>query len=446
MQAHDESLNVFSKPLVDQAIVRSQIIEHYPKSEFQNGCLEFSIGSQDYIDLSRTELYLKCKVVIDDNEATLENEVVSSDATEAEIKAAKIDKKGDVAPTNCLFGGLFEKVDLSIQQKNVCDEIPTYVYPYKYMIDTLVNTSQEEDIGKLFIKDKCNAIKASSLFTLNANFDNMNPELNTPLKTRYNYIKKSQEFELVAPIGIDFMKQKRLLLHNVNLDFKFWQSRPEFCLLRGESDQRFNVKIVRAQLRVCNVELNPAVSVAIADTLKVQPARYPFDSSKISTHSIPKGAQSFEISNIFSNQCPDQLFVFMAKSASATGSFNENPYVFEHFNLSEIGFYLNNTPLPTKPLKLKFGETPTESQYVEAWRRLRALNPDSIISYEDFHRGYSIFCFDLTHNKNLVYNQSGSTKLELKFDKPLEDWVTLFIYGKFKSLLTIDEVRNVEIE
>jgi len=136
----------------------------------------------------------------------------------------------------------------------------------------------------------------------------------------------------------------------------------------------------------------------------------------------------------------------MAKSASATGSFEENPYFFQHFNLSEIGFYLNNTPLPTKPLKLKFGDTPAESQYVEAWRRLRALNPDSIISYDDFHRGYTILCFDLTHNKDLVYNQSGSTKLELKFDKPLEDWVTLFIYGKFKSLLTIDEFRNVEIE
>jgi hypothetical protein len=140
----------------------------------------------------------------------------------------------------------------------------------------------------------------------------------------------------------------------------------------------------------------------------------------------------------------------MVDSENASASYLKNPYVFDSFKASEIGFYLNNIPLPSHPLKLNFGDTAYESHFIEAGQRLREKNPESIISLQDFHRGYSIFRFDLTRGENLDELQpnthQGVTKLEIRFAEALKQTIVLFLYGKFRSLLTIDASRNVIIE
>ena len=445
MQAHGESLNLFTDELINKAITQVQYVDHLPISQSGNGFVEYNITPQNFIDLNRSQLYLKCKVIIGDNDPILDTgnppKPTKSANEETEDGENEIEKY-DVCPTNCLLGGLFQKVDLTIQQKNISSDIQTYSFPYKYMIDTLVNTRQEVDIGKLFVKDKPATINASSLVKTGMNSDNfISP--NTSLTSRVKIISKSREFELFGSIGLDFFDQSRLLLHNTNIGLKFYQSSPEFCLL-SESNLRYNIKIIEARLRLCHINLDPAVSVAISDTLKLKPAQYPYTSSKIHSYSIAKGSSSATITDLFSGQCPEKLFVFMVDSESAAGTFRANQYNFQHFNLNEIGFYVDNISLPSKPLKLDFGKTASESNYIEAWQRLRELNPNSIISYEDFHRGYTIFCFDLGNYTELPILNSGTTKLELRFKSPLENSVTVFTYGQFKSCLSIDAARNVQ--
>ena len=473
MQAHGESLNLFTDELVNKAITQAQYVDHLPISQSGNGVVEFNITPQSFIDLSRSQLYLKCKVVRGDNHHIGETirKDLSSDPSEAadneseedgsisgktlleKIRAnaknadLKNSEERDVIPTNCLFGGLFQKVDLTIQQKNISNDVQTYTYPYKYLIDTLISTTQDIDRGKLFVKDECEAIDVPSFFNISGamlSYLHTHNKFPPSLEARAHVINKSREFELQGPLALDFFQQNRLLLHNTNLGLKFYQSSPEFNLLTGEISSKFNVKIIEARLRLCHVNLDPAVTVAISDTLKLKPAQYPYKTSKIHTYSIAKGSTNSVIADLFSGQCPDKLFVFMVDSQNAAGNFRRNPYSFHHFNLSEIGFYVDNISLPSKPLKLDFGETASESNYIEAWQRLRDLNPNSIISYEDFHKGYSIFCFDLGNYKDLPILNSGTTKLELRFKSPLENSVTVFTYGQFKSCLSIDAARNVQ--
>jgi hypothetical protein len=168
------------------------------------------------------------------------------------------------------------------------------------------------------------------------------------------------------------------------------------------------------------------------------------------SQTVSKGSQVAIINDIFGNECPDQLYVCMVKSAAATGSFHENPFFLNHFNISEVGFYFNNISLPAKPLKLNFGESAYQSHYLEAYQRIQRQNPEWIVSYEDFYRGYTIFAFDLTNRENfedLTPNTyTGNSKLELRFSKALEESIVVYMYGKFKSLLTIDAARNVVIQ
>ena len=436
MQAHDDSLNLFCVQPTNKAISQSQMIEHLPISQLSSGCVEFSVTSQNFIDFSRSHIQLRCKIVIGEN-----------DPIKFVESLEKYDATGDVAPTNCLIASMFQKVDLSLQHQSISNDIPTYCYPYKYMLDTLLTSKVDEQLGILFTKDLSTAINTCSNFKAVAGTDNAVTDGNPALKKRTKFVNQGQEFVMTGSIGVDFMKQKRLLLHNTNIGLKFWPSTPEFSLLSSELSQKFNIKILDAKLVLCHVTLDPAVGVAISDALKLKSAQYPYINSKMRTHTIAKGSQVATINDLFGTECPEQLIVCMAKSAAVSGSFHHNPYFFSHFNISEIGLYLNNISLPAKPLQVKFGDTAYQSHYLEAWQRLHRLNPDSIISFEDFHRGYTIFCFDLGNRENfeelLPISHTGTTKLELRFSKALEDSIVVFLYGKFKGLLSIDAARNI---
>ena len=438
MQAHDESLTLFSEQLVNKGLLHTQMIEHLPISQIGSGCIEFNVTPQNFIDLSRSYIYFKCKTVIDADTAITYVESLE-----------KFDVKGDVAPCNCLLSTMFQKVDLSIQHRTVSSDIPTYCYPYKNYLDKILSVTSDEDMGIMFAKDASVSLNSCSQWkAVTNNKDNETP--NPGLKKRAKVISRGQEFELQGPIGIDFMKQKRLLMHNTNIGLKFWPSTPEFSLLSSDLSQKFNIKILEAKLILCHVNLEPAVSTAISDALVLKPAHYPYINSKMRSQTVSKGSQVAIINDIFGNECPDQLYVCMVKSAAATGSFHENPFFLNHFNISEVGFYFNNISLPAKPLKLNFGESAYQSHYLEAYQRIQRQNPDWIVSYEEFYRGYTIFAFDLTNRENfedLTPNTyTGNSKLELRFSKALEESIVVYMYGKFKSLLTIDAARNVVIQ
>lgn len=440
MDGHTESLSLFSTPLVNSGVENSQIIEYLPISQIGNGgFIEFNVTPQNFIDLSRSNLYLKCKVVNGDDTALEYIKDIES-----------YNAKGDVSLTNCLLGSLFQKIDVSIQQHNITGDVPSQLHSYKVMLDCLLTEKKDDNIGMLYIKDRSEAINSCSNWKAVASNSDTRIDGNNPaLKKRSLFISKGQDFEMCGPLGVDFMDQTRLLLHNVNISIKCWQNRPEFSLLSGAPEQKFKIKILDAKLKLCHVNLEPAVSLAISNSLKLKPAVYPFSPSVLRTHVISKGSQSMTINDPFGNRSPETLFVAMVNTEAFNGSYLINPFFFEHFELTDIGFYVNNTPFPAKPLQLKFSDTIHQSHYLEAYQRLRSFNPEINISYDDFHRGYTILIFDLKNNegKDLLSNiKQGQTKLELRFAKALEHTVSIILYGKFNASLNIDSARNVSIQ
>lgn len=429
MEAHTDSLSLFAPSAINTAILNSQEIEHLPTSNFASGFIEFNINSQNYIDLNRTRLYLKCKLTLGESGTISHIEKIEG-----------YNPKGDVGLSNSFMGSLFQKVDFSINQQNLTRDIPAYAHSYKVIFDHILSGCPDNP-AFLYIKDDAKAIKACSIWkALEENPDNAIG--NDALKNRTEFASKGQEFEMLGSLGVDFTQQNRYLIPNTNISIKLWQSNPAFALLSSKLNQDFRVKILEAKIKLCHVKLDPFVSDAIANSIKLTPVQYPFISSRINLHSIPKGSQTCVINNIFSNDCPDKLFVCLVNTQAFTGSFQFNAFVFEHFNISEIGFYLNNQSLPAKPLQFHFGESAHQSLYIEAWQRLTSLNKEIRISFEDFYRGFTIFSFDLTNrvDSNILTNITrGETKLELRFAKPIDTPITTIIYGKFNSLLTIDE-------
>ena len=194
MEAHDRSLNFFNKQALNKAVIQSQMIEHLPVSQIGNDCIEFNVTSQNFIDLSRSELYLKCKVVKGEN----------ADIEYIENLAGFKDD-GDVAPVNCLHTSLFDKIDFTLQQKNISSEIPKYAFPFKSHIDRLLSTTSKDDPSILFTKDESKAINSCSNWkAVTGNADTSVTDGNAGLKRRAKFMNKSQIFEMCGPLNIDF--------------------------------------------------------------------------------------------------------------------------------------------------------------------------------------------------------------------------------------------------
>ena len=68
MDGHKDSLSLFTTPPVNKGVINSQIVEYLPISLIgTGGFVEFNVLAQNFIDLTRSKLYLKCKVVRGDN-------------------------------------------------------------------------------------------------------------------------------------------------------------------------------------------------------------------------------------------------------------------------------------------------------------------------------------------------------------------------------------------
>ena len=132
----------------------------------------------------------------------------------------------------------------------------------------------------------------------------------------------------------------------------------------------------------------------------------------------------------------------MVASAAYEGSFQRNPFFFQHFNLSYLSFLLNNQSVPSQPLQPQFDN----KLYASSYATLFNSQNRPYITYRNFGEGYAIFALEVaSHFKNKIQpiQQRGNGRLLLKFDKPLPEHITVIAYGLFNSVIQINSDRNV---
>lgn len=439
MDAHSPALNFFTEQGINSGILQSQFIEHLPiSSHSEAGYTEFNLTSPDFIDLSRSRILVKCKVVCGDG---TDMPVIANEAGYAT-------GKGDCFLVNNFIDSIFDKVEFSIQGQNLTNDIPNHMYPFKSYIDTLLSETKEENMARLFVKDAPKSINACSVWkALDTNEDNTKDS--ETIKKRSKVIQKSREFQMIGSLGVDFCKQSKYLLNNMNISIKFWQSGAPFSLLSASTDVNHKVKITDIRLILCHVKLTNELFLAVNESVKVHPVSYPFKKSIMKSYSIAKGMQSVTLNDIFSGKCPDKIIIAMTTTKQFLGSYQSNPYFFQNFKLNEVGLYVNNVSLPGKPLTLDFNSDAFKSNFAEAFERLKSFTPiDNTLNYEDFHRGTTLIAMDLTNGESgdlLAPVREGQTRLELRFAEALSEPINILIYGKDNACLTVDHARNATL-
>ena len=410
------NLAIFSKPQADVSILRREWVEVRPTGVLTDGsAVTFDVkGGEAYIDLKNTRIRTTVKVVGANGE--------------------DIPVTAKVGVINHLLHSMWNQVDLRIQNTTIHPVGP--YYPYKSFLDTITTATKEEQDTQL----------ALSLYTKDygTDMDDTDPTSvnNLGLRERFQMTSGSKLVEMVGKLNIDFFNQERLLLNGIPIQVSLIPSRDRFTLMTKDNKVEFKLKIVSVSLDVCMAHIAPCIALGQQTALLHANALYPTMQSHLNTFTIDRGHRTGWSDNLFLGKIPDKLYVCMVASAAYEGSFQRNPFNFQHFNLSYLSFLLNNQSVPAQPLQPQFDDKLYASSYDTLFTPQNKPN----ITYRNYREGYAIFALQVaSHFKNKIQpiEQRGNGRLLLKFDKPLPEHITVIVYGIFNSVVQIIGDRSV---
>lgn len=417
-------LDIFTTKPVQNSIEGGYYHEARPVSVLDNssGPIEFVISpSDEYIDLSRTQLELKVKITTDDGT------VLSAAATHT------------VAPVNNFLGSLFEHVAIELNGKSITP--PSNNYPYRSYIEKILNYSKEAKTthlsSSLFVQDeagKMDDVEASGF------------------KKRKSYIKKGM-IELTDFLHTELTCQDKLLPSGVGLRVKFYRSKDSFALMKKPTDAlNYKITIQEAVLLVRKARVNPSILIAHERALSKANAQFPINRVDVKTLTIPANLQSKNLDNIFIGQMPKRVYISFVNSTAFNSSPVMNPYDFAHFNHTNVSIS-TDTNTQVRSIRSDFAKGFYLASYLSLFTSSGTFFSDSgnCITREDYPNGFALLGFDLTEDlsasdNHLSIPRQGSLRLDLTFAEPLKEAITVIVYAEFDNVIEIDRDRNIFID
>lgn len=212
-------LSIFTVPPNQVAIEKIYFSECRPVSSYntEGTPIEISIPGQgnEYLDLRRSRLYVKCAIV-------------KSDGT----KLATSEKTGII---NIPLQSMWSQVDTYLNGKLV--SLNTSYYPWKAYLKLLLSNGQ--DIGRSQLQ--------SQLYYL----DDMDTKDADPvsgsnggLAQRYQYTKDSRIFDMEGPLYEDIFRLDKYLVNGVDVNLKLFRNRASFVLMSDEAAPTYKLELV----------------------------------------------------------------------------------------------------------------------------------------------------------------------------------------------------------
>ena len=462
-------VDLFSVPPTQLSLEKGRWIDYRPLSSVENpdSAITFLIaGTDEYLDLSKTILYVEGKILKGDDDTPLSG-------------GGQI----NVAPVNNFLHSLFKQVDVYLNGKQVTPAMGTYAY--RSYIETLLNydvsAKKSQLSSALYFKDTARHMDRNgalpqqmSVKVKNTAKSDAEEEIkvtipgtgNQGFANRHKFIENGIQFVLSGPIFSDVFMSDRLLLNMLNLKVVLNRSPNTFCLMDtnvGNAKLDPKVKLTDVVLRIRKVKVDQAINDATEITLKQTPALYPIRRVECKILTIPNGLPSVRQDNIFSGVIPKSFVFGLVNVDASNGTYDKNPYNFAHFGVHTVSLTANGEEIPFKQLTLKYPKdddgkvdpaTDTEVDFIQAYNTLFSgtgkiyANTGLDITREEYPGGYALYAFDLTPdmcNTTDYFNavQRGSLSVAITFGKTHKDATAMVCYGDFENVIRIDSERNV---
>ncbi|KAK3107098.1 hypothetical protein FSP39_007110 [Pinctada imbricata] len=332
VEAQPSQLSLFDLPPTQTAVEKLYFHEVRPISQLSGlSPIEFSISGQngmEYVDLKRSFMNVKVKISKKDGSDLLSTEYVG--------------------PVNLFLQALFSQVDISLQGRTATPA--SNHHPYKAFIQTLLgyglNAKRSQLTSQLWVKDTSGHMDDS----------NVNSGQNSGLFERAKYFKESKIVELIGPVYHDLCGLNRYILNQVSIVMKFYRSNPKFCLITNELGDDYEVKIEDMAMKICKVQISPAVIYAHSQALQHVNAKYPFIKTDVKMMALAQGQVNFTWDNIFQGMRPNKIVIGFVNSQAVAGSLSLNPFNFANYDPNQITVSIDGIPAEGLPQKVYFDQ------------------------------------------------------------------------------------------
>lgn len=206
-----------------------------------------------------------------------------------------------------------------------------------------------------------------------------------------------------GPLYHDLFNMDRLILNQVAINVRLTRARSEFCLMTNVASPDYKVEIEDIVLKACKVQINPAVIYGHAEILKTVNAKYPFTKTEVKQIAIAKGTVNFDQDQLFQNIRPNRVVVGFVNTLGAAGDYTKNPFNFQHFNLNQIGIFVDNVPVTGNVMRLNFNAASGRT-IIPAFNNMFEVTDKWLqdsgnqLDRNDFSSGYGLFCFEIEPN------------------------------------------------
>lgn len=428
---YSAGLAIFNKPSQDIGIMNERCIQYLPVNSYTNqSVIEFCIPGNTayYTDLKKTKLHLSCKIV-------------KSDGTDFATGTGV--GKTNVAPVDNVLSSLFSRVDVLLQDKTLTSSEHTYAYK-AYLNNLLFKSPAQKQTDlttELYYQDPAEHI---------ADFNHLLSS-SVPFKDRAKLFDTSSTVDMVGPLHVDICQNlDRYIPSGVDIKVKLYPNPPEFCLLSSDTTQKFKIIISKIFLSFCHYQISPEVTISHNELLKETKAVFPYVRSLTKKYTLPSTIFSYDINDPFNGNIPSEMIIGLVSESAAYGNLKENPYNFEHCNLSYISAQWDSIDMPPGILRPKFEAKYETSNFIDAYNSLRGIDNDSgsiPITRQQFYKGYTLYRFHTGEPENepgnIPIKRTGMLRISMTFEKKLENAMTLIIYAKFPAAFNIDGSRAV---
>ena len=420
--AQPAELSIFTAPPNQVAVEKIYFSECRPVSTYntEDTPVEITIPGQgnEYIDLRRSRLYVKCKIVKS-----------NGDALAAQEKTGII---------NLPLQTIWSQIDTYMNGKLV--SLNTNYYPWKAYLKQILSCGYDADSSQL----------QSQLFIMdNGNVDD--PDAvggdNGGLLNRYALTSESKVFDMEGPLYEDVFGIDKYIVNGVDIHLKLFRNRAPFIFMSEEANPNYKLELLDIAFKACMVKVDSGVLIQHAQILKETPAVYTFPKTEIKMATCASGSGSFIWQNVWSNNLPSKAYFAFVSQTAVNGSYTKNPFNFQHL-VQEIGLYVNGESLPSRPMRL------TSSNFVTAFVNLFEAsekwnkNAGLRITRSNFAKGFCVYCFTISPSDlgedfiGLV--KQGSLRLEIRFQSNTSETLNCLACAEFPALLEIDQSRDVK--
>ena len=266
--------------------------------------------------------------------------------------------------------------------------------------------------------------------------DISNPLPDSFFTRRMKLLSRPDGFMLYVKLGIDFISTSELLYPNMKIRLRLIRAIPNFYMI--SDNPNVNVGIVDCSLYTRRIAPKDDCHKKRMDMLAYAPVEYNCLETLAKTFIIPARENQFIQENIFNNAPIRRVAIVMKTNSAFTGSFTENPFWYQQFDLRQIRILRGGQP------SVDFVTADNCRLYVTTMKGPNFQDDIPSIAIDDFKDHYGLV-FDFTSMQDAAEKShcpelvGEPLRLELNFTQPLEDFTELIVLGKRMSSVAVDK-------